>query len=120
MDWVVKLDKDNFLGKPSLVMANQAGAQKLLVGFEMPDGTLPEEANQIVRPGSGPIGLEIIGRVTSVRHSPTLNKVIGLCWLPASMSAVGTTFTVRVKGELKTGKVVSLPFYDADSARLRL
>ncbi|MBC7814292.1 MAG: (2Fe-2S)-binding protein, partial [Burkholderiales bacterium] len=120
MDWVVKLDKDNFLGKPSLMMANKAGAQKLLVGFEMPDGTLPEEANQIVRPGSGPIGLEIIGRVTSVRRSPTLNKVIGLCWLPASMSAPGTTFTVRVKGELKTGKVVPLPFYDVDGAKLRL
>jgi glycine cleavage system aminomethyltransferase T len=63
--------------------------------------------------------LEIIGRVTSVRYSPTLNKVIGLGWLPVDMTEPGTSFTVRVKGELKTGEVVALPFYDPDGTKLR-
>ena len=63
-------------------VAGALGIKQRVVGFEMPDGTLPEEANQIVRPGKGVIGLEILGRITSVRYSPTLNKVIGLCWLP--------------------------------------
>ena len=48
---------------------------------------LPELiGGEIVRRGVGPIGLQIIGRITSVRHSPTLNKVVGLCWLPADMT----------------------------------
>jgi glycine cleavage system aminomethyltransferase T len=63
--------------------------------------------------------LEIIGRVTSVRRSPTLGKVIGLCWLPAVMAEPGQTFTVRVRGELQTGQVAKLPFYDPDGAKLR-
>ena len=84
----------------------------------MPDGTLPEEGNQIVQPGKGPIGLQIIGRVTSVRRSPILNKVIGLCWLPDGMTNPGQEFSIRVRGELKTGRVVILPFYDPENARL--
>jgi sarcosine oxidase subunit alpha len=112
--WVVKLDKDDFLGKPSLQRANETGISHKLVGFEMPDGTLPEEANQIVRAGDG-----IIGRVTSARYSPTLDKVIGLCWLPIEMTESGTPFSVRVRGELKTGRVLHHPFYDPDGEKLR-
>jgi sarcosine oxidase subunit alpha len=118
MEWAVKLDKQDFTGKASLIMANKKGVMKKLVGFEMPDGTIPEEANQIVRPGNGPIGLEIIGRITSVRRSPTLKKVIGLCWLPVDMTEPGQEFTVRVRGQLRTGRVVPLPFYDPDGLRL--
>lgn len=119
MGWAVKLEKDDFLGKYNLARINERGLRNKLVGFTMPDGTLPEEANQIVRRGNGPIGLEIIGRVTSVRYSPTLNKVVGLCWLPVDMTEPGTDFQVRVRGELKTGQVVELPFYDPDGAKLR-
>ncbi len=118
LEGLVKLDKEDFIGKTSLVFASEYGIEKRLVGFEMPDGTLPEEGNQIVRVGNGPIGLEIIGRITSVRRSPTLNKVIGLCWLPAEMCDVGQEFSIRVRGELKRGRVAKLPFYDAEGVRL--
>lgn len=118
LEGLVKLDKDDFIGKNALIIAGEHGTKKRLVGFEMPDGTLPEEGNQIVKPGSGAIGLQIIGRITSVRRSPTLNKVIGLCWLPVEMAEPGQVFTVRVHGQLKSGRVVKLPFYDPENARL--
>jgi sarcosine oxidase subunit alpha len=117
MGWAVKLDKDDFLGKPSLMLQAE-GVEKRLVGFEMLDGVLPEEMNQIVRERPG--GLEILGRVTSVRRSPSLKKIVGLCWLPAEMAASGQTFTVRVRGELHTGRVVDVPFYDPEGCRLRM
>jgi sarcosine oxidase subunit alpha len=116
LEALVKLDKDDFIGRQSLVFAQQRGIKQRLVGFEMDE--LPEEGCQIVQPGSGPIGLEILGRITSTRYSPTLNKVIGLCWLPDAMSAPGQAFTVRVRGELKPGRVVPTPFYDPEGARL--
>lgn len=119
MAWAVKTAKPDFLGRRALVMADEEGLTKRLAGFTMPDGTLPEEGNQIVRRGDGPTGLEMIGRITSVRHSPTLNKVIGLCWLPVEMAVPGTDFTVRVRGKLLTGRVTEIPFYDPDEVRLR-
>ena len=71
------------------------------------------------RSAVGPLGFEILGRVTSVRFSPTLDKVIGLCWLPVDLAKPGQTFNIRVKGELHKGRVVRLPFYDPEGARLR-
>jgi sarcosine oxidase subunit alpha len=121
LEWAVKLDKPNFVGKPSLVRAQRRGPSQKLVGFEMVEPQLvPEEANQIVQPNPAwPIGLEIIGRVTSARYSPTLKRAIGLCWLPYERSAPGSEFTVRIRGELHTGKVVPLPFYDSQGEKLK-
>ncbi|MBE7470423.1 MAG: hypothetical protein DPW09_03780 [Anaerolineae bacterium] len=121
LGWAVKLDKPDFVGKPSLARIQRRGVTHKLVGYEMLDPALvPEEANQIVRPNpQWPIGLEIMGRITSSRFSPTLKKSIGLCWLPLEQSAPGSEFTVRIRGELHQGKVVSLPFYDPAGERLR-
>jgi sarcosine oxidase subunit alpha len=121
LGWAVKMDKPDFVGKPSLVRVQRRGVTHKLVGYEMLDPNLvPEEANQIVQPNpKWPIGLEIIGRITSSRFSPTLKKSIGLCWLPVERSAPGSEFTVRIRGELYTGKVVPLPFYDPEGQRLK-
>jgi sarcosine oxidase subunit alpha len=119
MNWAVKLEKPDFLGRPSLAMAKEDEPVRSLVGFELSSEALPEEANQIVRAGEGPIGLEIIGRITSVRRSPSLGKVIGLAWLPSDLTDPGTRFTIRTRAELVEGQVVELPFYDPQGARLR-
>ncbi|MCC7352567.1 MAG: (2Fe-2S)-binding protein [Anaerolineae bacterium] len=121
MEWVVKIDKVDFTGKPSLVRVQRQGITQKLAGYQMLDPQLvPEEANQIVRPNPNwPTGLEIIGRVTSARYSPTLQQSIGLCWLPANQCAPGTEFTVRIRGALHRGRVVPLPFYDPEGIRLK-
>jgi len=121
LDWAVKIDKPDFVGKPSLVRVQQKGVRQKLVGYRMLDAaTVPEEASQIVRPNPDwPTGLEIIGRITSARYSPNLQQSIGLGWLPVDMAEPGTQFTVRVQGELHPGEVVFLPFYDPAGERLR-
>jgi sarcosine oxidase subunit alpha len=120
LGWAVKMDKEDFLGKPALQMARRRGIEKRLVGFEMLGEEVPEEANQIVQPGDGPLGLGVIGRITSVRYSPTLNKIIGLGWLPAMIADPGQIFRVRSRGKLYSGQVVPLPFYDPEGIRLRM
>jgi sarcosine oxidase subunit alpha len=121
LEWAVKLDKPDFTGKPSLVRVKRHGVTHKLVGYEMLDPNMvAAEANQIVRPNPNwPIGLEIMGRITSSRFSPTLKKSIGLCWLPVELSQPGSEFTVRIRGELHRGKVVPLPFYDPEGKRLK-
>ena len=121
LNWAVKLDKTDFLGKPSLVRIQKRGITQKLVGYEMVEpNVVPEEANQIVVENPAwPIGLEIVGRITSSRYSPILKKSIGLCWLPLNMTEPDTEFTVRIQGEFYQGKVVSLPFYDPKGEKLR-
>ncbi len=118
--WAVKLDKPDFLGKPSLMRISTEGPKQLLVGFKManPD-VVPAEGLQIVEPESEG-RLKIIGWVTSSRFSPTLGEVIGLCWLPADLASQnGAPFTIRMDGHLKEAHVHHGAFYDPDGERLR-
>lgn len=131
MAWIVKADKENFLGNRPLARVADGGPVQKLVGFKMvpgKDGTavatavVPEEGLQIVKPNPEmPIGLEIIGWVTSARYSPTLDEVIGLCWLPAALAEQpGATFTIRREKKLVDAHVHHGPFYDPEGARLRM
>ena len=93
MAWLVKHDKPNFLGNQPLARIAKSGPKQKLVGFKLVTaGVVPEEGLQIVRKKDGRISnieypnLEIIGWVTSCRFSPTLNEVIGLCWLPVEVA----------------------------------
>ena len=119
LERAVRSDKPDFLGKPSLARLRERGAKSRLVGYRMLDrDVIPQEGCQIVIPDpTQPIGLGIVGRITSARYSPTLKASIGLCWLPADGSEAGTEFTVRVKGQLQAGKVVPLPHYDPKTAK---
>ncbi|MDQ3733037.1 MAG: 2Fe-2S iron-sulfur cluster-binding protein [Actinomycetota bacterium] len=94
--WAVKLDKADFAGKPELVWQSKETGGMRLVGLQPVDGTIvPPEASQIVRPGTGKV-LDIIGRITSSRMSPTLNRSICLAQLDASLAEAGTVVTVRL------------------------
>ena len=123
MAWAVKLDKSDFLGQRTLQRVAESGSTQWLVGFKMAHpGIVPEEGLQIVRPAENtPRGLEIIGWVTSCRHSPTLAETIGLCWLPAELAQQpGATFNIYRDGELLEAHVHHGPFYDPDGERLRM
>jgi sarcosine oxidase subunit alpha len=123
MAWAVKLDKVDFLGRRALTRIAAEGIKQRLAGFKMHDKMIvPEEGLQIVRPNSAePIGLETIGWVTSCRYSPTLDEVIGLCWLPSDLAEQpGQTFTIRKDGQLVSAQVYHGVFYDPEGARLRM
>ncbi len=120
LELAVKLDKADFLGQRAIGRVKDNPPRQRLVGFKMvAPGIVPDEGLQIVRPG-GDGRLEIIGWVTSSRHSPTLNETIGLCWLDADVARqVGQTFTIRLNGRLEPARVHHGPFYDPEGQRLR-
>ncbi len=123
LGWAVKLDKPDFLGRRSLARLSREGPKQKLVGFKMVrPGIVPEEGLQCVRtPGNGKP--EIIGYVTSSRHSPTLNETIGLCWLPTEIAEKeGAPFTIRMLdgAAFEQATVHHGPFYDPKGDRLRM
>jgi len=124
LDWAIKLDKDDFLGKPELAWQHEAGGgeggagrEPRLVGLQPEDGTVvPPEASQII---DGP---RIAGRVTSSRMSPTLGRSICLAQVEAALAAPGTRVTIRLPGgRLVTARVTEhLAHVDPEGSRMRV
>lgn len=113
MPWVVKLDKGEFIGKPSLARLSDTPPAEQLVAFVMADANLaPHEGEQMID-GDG----NLIGRVTSSRYSPTLNQAIGLGWVRADLAKPGTVLTIPTRGLHAHATVFEGVFYDADGAR---
>jgi sarcosine oxidase subunit alpha len=113
MPWVVKFDKDDFVGKWSLEHVRERGFREQLVGFETADGVVPPEGGQIVVDGVPR------GRVTSARWSDEVGKAIGMAWVPPELAEDGAELQLRVNGRLEQARVRLRPFFDPDGEHLR-
>jgi len=117
LDWLVKLDKADFAGKPELVW--QAGREDYdrLVALVPTDGkTVPAEASQLLG-----IDGDIVGRITSSRHSPTLGHPICLARLAHHLATPGTVVRIHLPdGRDVPAKVAeTLAAYDPEGVKLR-
>jgi sarcosine oxidase subunit alpha len=114
LEGLVRFDKPQFHGREPLLRLREMGARSRLVGFYLEDrDRVPEEGCQVVeerRP---------VGRVTSARFSPTLERGLGLAWVPASRAGVGQRFLIRWNETDVAAVVAALPFYDPAGARLK-
>lgn len=106
--WTVKLDKGDFVGRDALLAVKAKGLTRRLVGFEITDRAIARDHWDVL----GVSGTKV-GYVTSGSPSPTLGKNIGLAYVPDSMSALGTTITVRdpERGRTAPAVIVKTPFY---------
>ncbi|HKI93098.1 MAG TPA: 2Fe-2S iron-sulfur cluster-binding protein [Gaiellaceae bacterium] len=113
MPWIVKADKDDFVGKWAVEHVRERGVRERLVGFVMDDGAVPPEGAQVVRDGRP------AGRVTSSRVSEQVGRAIGLAWVDPDQAEEGTAITIHVAGAPQTATVTLAPFYDPEGERLR-
>ncbi len=89
---LVKLDKDDFAGKPELAWQAERADYQRLVGLQPVDPILvPPEGSQIVEDRR-----RIVGRITSSRLSPTLGRSICLGFVAPHLVRPGTVVTVRL------------------------
>ena len=117
LDWAIKLDKDDFAGKPELAWQLEGGIAQRLVGLQPVDGSIvPEEASLIVD------GSQIAGRITSSRMSPTLRRSICLAQIDAHLAEPGTVVMVRLpSGRLIEARVMpQLAHVDPEGGRMRV
>jgi sarcosine oxidase, subunit alpha len=117
LDWAIKLDKDDFAGKPELAWQLAEGIGQRLVGLQPVDGSVvPQEASLIVE------GSRIAGRITSSRMSPTLRRSICLAQVDAHLAEPGTVVTVRLpSGRRIEARVTPQHAHvDPDGGRMRV
>ena len=105
LDWTVKLDKGDFVGRAALVAARARGESRHLVGYEVEGRGIARQGCAIMKDG------QQVGVVTSGTWSPTFEKALGMAYVPVAMAAVGTGVEIDVRGKLLQARITALPFY---------
>ena len=104
LGWITKFTKD-FVDSSVLKAQKDNGTTRKLVGFELLDRGIPRHGHNVVDAAGN-----VVGVVTSGTQSPTLQKPIGLAYVPTAMAAEGSEVLVDVRGKVLKGRVVKLPF----------
>lgn len=111
LGWVVKLDKPDFVGKAAMLQQKEAGVRQRLVGFLLQDRAFPRHGYEVRFQG------QPAGEVTSGTVSPSLERGVGLAYLPTEASKTGTAIEVMVRDKAVAAEVVRPPFYKEGSVR---
>lgn len=102
--WACHFDKP-FIGRDALLKQKLEGVKKKLVGFEMVERGIPRHGYAIVKEG------QTVGYVTSGMFAPTLEKNIGLGYVPPELALIGSEFDILIRGRPTRARVVKTPFY---------
>jgi aminomethyltransferase len=103
--WIVKLDKGEFIGNAALRKQLNKGVTRKLVGFEMKGRGIGRDGYEVLLDGKP------AGWVTSGSPAPSLNKNIGLCYLPLEYAKPGVKIEVVVRNQPVEAETVTTPFY---------
>ncbi len=107
---VVNLKKEgDFVGRTAIESASGDDV-RVLVGLTA-EGRRAGRADYAIFDDSG----AEVGVITSGALSPTLGHPIAMAYVDASVSAVGTTLLIDVRGSRIPASVVSLPFYSREA-----
>lgn len=104
LGWVTKFTK-NFTNSENLKKQKEIGINQKLCAFELIDRGIPRTHYEVCNAEG-----EVIGQVTSGGQSPTLQKGIGMGYIPKSYSKPGTEIFVKVRERLLKAQVIKLPF----------
>jgi aminomethyltransferase len=99
LGWCCREDT-GFVGSQAIRATREAGPVHKLVAFELDGPGIARQGNPV---GGG-------GVVTSGTLSPCLGIGIGLAYLPAERSAVGTQLEIDVRGRVRAATVHAKPF----------
>jgi aminomethyltransferase len=105
LDRFVAFSKGPFVGREALLRQQESGRTLALVGLEMVDRGVPRTGYPILRDG------EAIGYVTSGTYAPSLDRHIGMGYVPPELAAPGTGIEVKIRDRVAAAKIVRLPFY---------
>ncbi|MEA2697120.1 MAG: aminomethyltransferase [Myxococcales bacterium] len=106
LGWAVKLDGASFIGRDALVAQRESGVTRKLAGFEMRGRGVARHGYPIVDADG-----RALGEVTSGGPGPTVEKNIGLGYVPTALEQPGTTLIIDCRGKMVEAEVVKGPFY---------
>ena len=115
MDRFIQTDKENFLGKESLLDWQKKNNQSRLVTLEV------DEIKDADVLGNNAVTIEgqLIGRATGGNFGYRVNKSLALAMLDIEKAEVGTRCSIDILGEIHPATVISDSPFDPKNERLR-
>lgn len=104
LGWVIKLGKEDFIGKTELEKQKKAGNKRKLAGIRLLDRGVLRPHYQILKNGTS------VGELTSGTFSPSLNTGIGLCYVSSEYAESGKKLEVKIRKLNVPAELVKLPF----------
>ncbi|QYA26541.1 glycine cleavage system aminomethyltransferase GcvT [Gramella sp. MT6] len=105
LGWITKFNKD-FINSEELKKQKEDGPKRKLVAFELDERGIPRQGYDIVDENG-----KKIGEVTSGTMSPSLEKGIGLGYVPSDIAGVGNKVSIQIRKKAVSATQVKLPFY---------
>lgn len=109
LGFVVKLQKEDFIGKSALLKQKGEGVKRKRVGIKMLDQGIPRLGFGLHSATGGQIG-----RLTSGTFSPLLKIGVGMGYVEASQAQEGTLLNVKIRDRLVKASLSSFPLYDPE------
>lgn len=109
LGFVVKFQKDNFIGKNALLKQKEEGVKRRRVGLQMIEQGIPRQGFKVYNEKS-----ENIGQVTSGTFSPLLKCGIAMAYIQTQYAQEGNVVNIEIRGKMAKAKIVPFPFYDAE------
>jgi aminomethyltransferase len=106
LNWVVKFDAGDWIGKAALLKQKAEGVKRKLVGFTIKERAIARHEYPICDPDKKAIGV-----VTSGTSSPTLGYSVGMGYVPTALSQPGQKLLCDCRGKLASAEIVKGPFY---------
>ncbi len=105
LGWITKFTKD-FINSEELKKQKENGPKRKLIAFELDERGIPRQGYDIVDEEGNKIGV-----VTSGTMSPSLEKGIGMGYVPTEIAGVGNKISIQIRKKVVPATQVKLPFY---------
>jgi aminomethyltransferase len=93
-----------FIGEEAIAAVRDEGPAQQKVGLVL-------EQRTVARPGTPILDEGPVGTVTSGTYGPTVERSIGIGYVPAQYASVGTSLAVEIRGRRVPCSVTETPFY---------
>ncbi|MFA6483571.1 MAG: glycine cleavage system aminomethyltransferase GcvT [Bacteroidales bacterium] len=106
LGWITKfVEGNNFIDRPVLEKQKADKPARNLRGFVMKERGIPRQHYNIVNQAG-----DIIGEVTSGNQSPILQNGIGMGYIQAAYSKIGSEIFIQVRNRNLKAEIVKTPF----------
>ena len=114
LDYFVKFDKGDFVGRDALLKQKEQGIPSKMVMLEVDAGDADAYADEAILKNG-----EVVGRVTSGGWGHRVQKSLAMGYVKTELAEPGTTLEVEIMDEMRPATVVKSPVYDPKNEKLR-